>query len=127
MSRHELNAFQDEYSIHVGWDNEHGMYYLEAQVNEMPGEYVLEADVDQISMQAERYAEIEESLKEQLLQDELDSLREHGYGQVMPDDLDLGAYAIEAGIDDLEHESVWLETSEYDFGEDMDLEDEMEI
>ncbi len=70
MSRYELKSFEEDVSIHVGWDQKQSMFYLEAQDHGFPGEYVLEADLDNLVIQAERYGEVPENVREELLREE---------------------------------------------------------
>ncbi len=70
MSRFTLDSFNDDLSIHLGWDEEQSMFYMEAQNRGVPGEYILENELDDIVIQAEQYADVPEHIKESLLLEE---------------------------------------------------------
>lgn len=70
MSRYELQTHDEDLSIHVGWDENQAMFYMETQELGLPIDYALESELDNLAIQAERYGEMPEAIKENLLREE---------------------------------------------------------
>lgn len=70
MSRYELQTHDEDLSIHVGWDENQAVFYMQAQESGHLIDYAVETELDDLVIQAERYGEMPEAIKEDLLREE---------------------------------------------------------